>query len=69
MEQRIMVVQNAGELVSTVRDALNQQSFAVKYVDGFANARKSVTEMRPDVILIDIANWAKKVITYLADYA
>jgi two-component system KDP operon response regulator KdpE len=68
MEQRIMVVLNAGELASTVRDALSQQAFDVRYVEGFANARKMVIGTRPDLILIDIASWAKNVEELLCDF-
>lgn len=34
MEQRNMVVQNTGELASTIRDALSQKAFDVEFVEG-----------------------------------
>jgi DNA-binding response OmpR family regulator len=68
MEQRIMVVQTAGELTATVREALNQQTFAVKYVHGFDNARKNVIDTKPDLILIDIPNWANNVQELLSEF-
>jgi DNA-binding response OmpR family regulator len=65
MEQRVMVVQTTGELIATVCEALNQQIFSVKYVEGFDNARKNVIDTRPDLILIDISSWAKNVEEFL----
>jgi two-component system response regulator VicR len=61
MEQRIVVVQDAGELVSTVRDALACKAFNVTYVEGLVNARKMFIDIRPDLILIDIPSWTKSV--------
>jgi two-component system response regulator VicR len=68
MEQRVMVVQNAGELPPSVRDALRNESFEVEYVEGFANARKSVIEARPVLIVIDIESWAKNVEELLCEF-
>ena len=69
MQPRILVVQNAGELVGTVRDALNDQAFDVKYVEGFANARKVLIETRPDLVLVDITSWTKNVEELLCELA
>jgi len=63
-----MVVQTAGELIATAREALNLQPFDVKYVEGFANARRTVVEVRPDLILIDIASWTKNVEELLCEF-
>lgn len=68
MSHRIMVVQTAGELIATAREALNLQPFDVKYVEGFANARRTVVEVRPDLILIDIASWTKNVEELLCEF-
>jgi two-component system response regulator VicR len=68
MEQRVMVVQTAGELTTTVREALNQHTFAVEYVDGFDNARRNVIDSRPDLILIDIRSWASNVQQLLSEF-
>ena len=69
MEQRVLVVQNAGELPVSVRDALSQSIFRVKYVEGFANARKSVIEARPDLILFDVESWAMNVEEVLCEFS
>jgi DNA-binding response OmpR family regulator len=63
-----MVVQTAGELIATAREALNLQPFDVKYVEGLANARKIVIEARPDLILIDITTWTKNVEELLCEF-
>jgi hypothetical protein len=64
-----MVVQNAGELPPSVRDALRHESFEVEYVEGFANASKSVIEARPGPLVIDIESWAKNVEELLREFA
>ena len=63
-----MVVQNAGELPPSARDALRNESFEVAYVEGFAGARKSVIEAKPDLIVIDIESWAKNVEELLCEF-
>jgi len=61
MEQRIMVVQEAGELVETARYALADESFKVTYVEGLVKARKKLIDIRPDLILVDVASWTTNV--------
>ena len=61
MEQRIMVVQDVGELVPAVRDALAGDAFKVTYVEGLVNARKTLIDIRPDLILLDVACWTKNI--------
>ena len=61
MEQRIVVIQDAGELISTVRYALAGDAFKVTYVEGLVKARKTLIDIRPDLIVVDIASWTKNV--------
>jgi two-component system response regulator VicR len=68
MKRRILVVQSAGELSSTVRAALTPRSFDLIYVEGLGNARRAVIEARPDLILLDIASWTKQVEELLCDF-
>jgi DNA-binding response OmpR family regulator len=68
MKQRVMVVQTGGKLIAAVRAVLNDQAFDVRYVEGFANARKTVIESRPDLILIDIISWTKNVEELLCEF-